>query len=129
MENSMNRAWTAAMVVAIVAAPIGFADFSITQNDAAAVATLRPGMVMPGKTRTFGSGGEFRVCNEGSQPLRMFAANNLTNVSTDSLLAPGQCARAIGTMMSFKNEGPEPVMTYSYGGLGGRPGRGPGHVK
>ena len=125
----MNRAWTAAMVVAIVAAPIGFANFHVSQNDAAAVATLRPGMVGPNKTRTFGSGGEFRVCNEGSEPLRMFASNSLTNVPTDSLLAPGQCAQSIGTMMMFKNEGSIPVMTYSYGGLGGRPGRGPGHVK
>jgi hypothetical protein len=125
----MNRAWTAAMVVAIVAAPIGFANFRVTQNDAAAVATLRPGMLGPNKTRTFGSGGEFRVCNEGSQPLRMFASNSLTNVPTDSLLAPGQCAQETGTMMMFKNEGSEPVMTYAYGGLGGRPGRGPGHVK
>jgi hypothetical protein len=125
----MHRAWIAAIAVAIVAAPIGIDNLHVSKNDALAVATLRPQMVMPGKMRTFGSGSEFRVCNEGSQSLRMFASNNLTNASTDSLLAPGQCARAIGTMMMFKNEGPEPVMTYSYGGLGGRPGRGPGHVK
>jgi hypothetical protein len=125
----MNRAWIAAIAVAMAAAPIGIDNLHVSRNDALAVATLRPQMVMPGKTRSFGSGGEFRVCNEGSQPLRMFASNSLTNVPTNSLLAPGQCARAIGTMMSFKNEGQEPVMTYSYGGLGGRPGRGPGHVK
>ena len=125
----MHRALTAAIAVAIVAAPIGFANFRVTQNDAAAVATLRPGMLGPNKTRTFGSGSEFRVCNEGSQPVRMYASNNLTNVSTESLLVPGQCAQETGTMMIFKNEGSVPVMTYSYGGLGGRPGRGPGQVK
>ena len=32
-------------------------------------------------------------------------------------------------MMMFKNEGPELVMAYAYGDLGGRPGRGPGQVK
>jgi hypothetical protein len=122
----MHRAWIAAIVVAIAAAPIGFGNFHATQNDAAAAATLRPGVLGPSKTRSFGSGGEFRVCNEGSQPLRMFASNSLTNVSTESLLVPGQCAQGIGTMMMFKNEGSQPVMTYSYGGLGGRPGRGPG---
>ena len=125
----MHRAWTAAIAVAIAVAPIGFANIRVARNDAAAAATLRPGMVGPNKTRSFGSGGEFRVCNEGSEPLRMCASNNLTNVATDSLLAPGQCAQSIGTMMSFKNEGSQPVMTYSYGGLGGRPGRGPGQVK
>ena len=125
----MHRALTAAIAVAIVAAPIGLADFRVTQKDAAAAATLRPGMLGPIKTRTFGSGGEFRVCNEGSQPLRMFASNSLTNVATESLLAPGQCAQETGTMMMFRNEGSQPVMTYAYGGLGGRPGRGPGHVK
>jgi hypothetical protein len=58
----MLRTATAALAIVLAISPIGFSAFSITQNDATAGATLRPGMLMPGKTRTFGSGGEFRVC-------------------------------------------------------------------
>ena len=47
----MHRALTAAIAVAIVAAPIGLADFRVTQKDAAAAATLRPGMLGPSKTQ------------------------------------------------------------------------------
>jgi hypothetical protein len=124
----MLRTSTAALAIVLAISPIGFSAFSITQNDATAGATLRPGMLMPGKTRTFGSGGEFRVCNEGSTPVRMFSSNSLTGISTESVVEPSQCAQAIGTMMSFKNENQAPVMIYAYGGLGGRPGRGPGHI-
>ena len=31
-------------------------------------------------------------------------------------------------MMTFENDNKIPVMLYAYGGLGGRPGRGPGHA-
>jgi hypothetical protein len=56
----------------------------------------------------------------------MWSSNCMTNAPTDSLLEPGRCARCIGTMMSFTNESKIPVMLYTYGGMGARPGRGPG---
>ena len=87
---------------------------------------MKLSMLMPGKMKTFASGSEYRVCNEGDAPVRMWGSNNMTNTPTDSLLNPGQCARCVGTMMSLENEGKTPVMLYTYGGLGGRPGRGPG---
>lgn len=124
----MLRTATAALASALAISPIGFSGFPIAQNSATAGAVLRTGMLMPGKTRSFGSGSEFRVCNEGAAPVRMFASNDLTGISTESLVEPGQCAQAIGTMMSFKNESQTPVALYAYGGLGGRPGRGPGHI-
>ena len=124
----MLRTWTAAIVAALAITPVGFAEFHVALKDAAAVATFRSQMLMPGKTRTFGSAGEFRVCNEGSQPVHMMVDNDLTNTPNDSILEPHECTMNIGTMMRFKNDSQEPVMLYAYGGMGGRPGRGPGHV-
>ena len=124
----MLRTWMAAIAAALTIAPIGFAEFHVVQNDAAAVATFRGQMLMPGRMRTFGSAGEFRICNEGSQSILMMVDNDLTNEANESMLEPHECTMNIGTMVRFKNEGHEPVMLYSYGGMGGRPGRGPGHV-
>ena len=122
----MPRSWTAALAVALAIAPIGLSTLQIVPNDAVALATMKLADVMPGKTKTFASGSEYRVCNEGSAPVRMWSSNSIANTSTDSLLEPGRCARCIGTMMSFTNESNVPVMLYTYGGMGGRPGRGPG---
>jgi hypothetical protein len=124
----MLRTATAALAVALVISPIGFSAFPIAQNNATAGATLRTAMLMSGKMRTFSSGSEFRVCNEGAAPVRMFASNSLTGISTESLVEPGRCAQSVGTMMSFKNENRVPVMLYAFGGMGGRPGRGPGQL-
>jgi hypothetical protein len=120
------RNWTAAIAVALAIAPIELSSLQIVPNDALAIATMKSTNLMPGKTKDFLSGSEYRVCNEGSAPVRMWSANSITNTSTDSLLEPGRCARCIGTMMSFTNESEVPVMLYTYGGMGGRPGRGPG---
>jgi hypothetical protein len=117
---------TVALAVAFAIAPIGYTCLQMGQTDAAASPTLRSGLLMPGKLRTFGSAGEFRVCNEGSAPLRMWFANTLTGTSTESLLEPGRCAQSIGMMISFRNESEVPVMLYAFGSLGGRIGRAPG---
>jgi hypothetical protein len=117
---------TAALALALAIAPIGCCGLQIARHDAAAAPTLRSGMLMPGKSRTFSSAGEFRFCNEGSAPLRMWFANTLTGAPTDSLLQPGRCAQGIAMMISFQNEGEVPVMLHGFGGLGGRNGLAPG---
>ena len=124
----MARIPTVLLAAALAIAPIACSTFDITTNDANALATMKSSMLMPGKTKTFASASEYRVCNEGGAYVRMWSRNNLTNAPTNSILWPGQCARVCGTMMSFENEGKTPVMLYAFGGLGGRPGRGPGHV-
>jgi len=123
----MARTPTVLLAAALLIAPIACSTFHITINDANA-STMKSTMLMPGKTKTFPSASEFRVCNEGDAPVRMWSRNNLTNAPTNSVLWPGQCTRCCGTMMSFENEGKTPVMMYAFGGLGGRPGRGPGHT-
>ena len=123
----MARIPTMVLAAVFAIAPITCSTLQITVSDANALATMKTSMVMPGKTKTFASASEYRVCNEGNAPVRMWSRNNLTNVPTDSILWPSQCARVCGTMMSFENEGKTPVMLYAFGGLGGRPGRGPGH--
>ena len=122
----MPRILTVLLATAFTISPISSSTYHIAVNEANALATMKLGMVMPGKTKTFASGSEYRVCNEGDAPVRMWASNNMTNAPTNSMLWPSQCARCVGTMMSFENEGKTPVMLYTYGGLGGRPGRGPG---
>ena len=116
----MLRISTAAIAAALVFAPLGI-------HDASALATFRVMMVMPGKTRSMSSGSEFRVCNEGEAALTMMSSNSLTGATTSSVLWPGSCTRCPGSMMSFENHSNEPVALYAFGGLGGRPGRGPGH--
>ena len=122
----MPRLPTVLLATALAISPIASSTFHLTINEANALATMKLSMLMPGKMKTFASGSEYRVCNEGDAPVRMWASNNMTNTPTDSLLNSGQCARCVGTMMSFENDGKVPVMLYTYGGLGGRPGRGPG---
>ena len=122
----MPRLPTVLLATALAILPIASSTFHIATNEADAFATMKSTMLMPGKTKTFPSASEFRVCNEGDAPVRMWSRNNLTNAPTNSVLWPGQCTRCCGTMMSFENEGKTPVMLYTYGGLGGRPGRGPG---
>jgi hypothetical protein len=126
-EGHMARIKTLLVAAALAVAPIASATFHITINDAKAFATMKSTMLMPGKTKAFPSAGEYRVCNEGGASVRMWSRNNMTNAPTNSMLEPGQCMRCVGTMMSFENEGKVPVMLYAFGGLGGRPGRGPGH--
>ena len=122
----MPRLPTVLLATALAISPIASSTFHLTINEANALATMKLSMLMPGKMKTFASGSEYRVCNEGDAPVRMWASNSITNTPTDSLLNSGQCVRCVGTMMSFENEGKTPVMLYTYGGLGGRPGRGPG---
>jgi hypothetical protein len=122
----MPRLPTVLLATALAILPIASSTFHIATNEADAFATMKSTMLMPGKTKTFPSGGEYRVCNEGDAPVRMWASNSITNTPTDSLLNSGQCVRCVGTMMSFENDGKVPVILYSFGGLGGRPGRGPG---
>jgi hypothetical protein len=107
-----------ATVLAI--SPIASSTIHIATNEANAFANMKPTMLVPRKAKTFPSAGEYRACNEGDAPVRMWASNSITNTLT------GQCVRCVGTMMSFENDGKVPVMLYSFGGLGGRPGRGPG---
>ena len=82
---------------------------------------------MPGKSKTFMSGSEFRVCNEGTAKIHVMAGNSMTG-PRPVLLQPGKCVRIVGSMMTFENENKIPVMLYAFGGMGGRPGRGPGHA-
>lgn len=113
----MLRVSTAALVAAFLIAPPGV-------HDAAALATFRVMTVMPGKTRQLMSGSEYRVCNEGHARILMLTPDADT---AGSSLEPGSCVQCIGTMLRFKNESREPIPLYAYGGMGGRPGRGPGH--
>ena len=122
----MPRLPTVLLATALAISPIASSTFHIGTNEANAFATMKSTLLMPGKTKTFPSGGEYRVCNEGDAPVRMWASNSITNTPTDSLLNSGQCVRCVGTMMSFENDGKVAGMLYSFGGLGGRPGRGPG---
>ena len=122
----MPRLPTVLLATALAISPIASSTFHLTINEANALATMKLSMLMPGKMKTFASGSEYRVCNEGDAPVRMWASNSITNTPTDSLLNSGQCVRCVGTMMSFENDGKVPVILYSFGGLGGRPGRGPG---
>ena len=122
----MPRLPTVLLATALAISPIASSTFHLTINEANALATMKLSMLMPGKMKTFASGSEYRVCNEGDAPVRMWASNSMTNTHTDSLLNSGQCVRCVRTMMSFENDGKVPVMLYTYGGLGGRPGRGPG---
>jgi hypothetical protein len=122
----MLRIPTVLLAASLAISPIASSSFRIAFNEANAFATMKSTLLMPGKTKTFPSAGEYRVCNEGDAPVRMWASNSITDTRTDSLLSSGQCVRCVGTMMSFENDGKVPVMLYSFGGLGGRPGRGPG---
>jgi len=118
----MLRNLTAGAVLGLVlaAAPIGFVNLHIGYGDAKAIPGFRPGNLAPGKSRTFSSSGEFRVCNDGSAPVRMWVDNSLTNAPTDSLLAPGQCIQNMGHIMTFTNESKVAVQLDALGGLGGR---------
>ena len=122
----MPRLPTVLLATALAISPIASSTLRIDTNEANAFATMKSTLLMPGKTKTFPSAGEYRVCNEGDVSVRMWASNSITNTPTDLLLNSGQCVRCVGTMMSFENDGKVPVMLYSFGGLGGRPGRGPG---
>jgi hypothetical protein len=124
----MLRTFGAALAVALAIAPFEFSVSQLTQKDAEAAATFKSALLMSSKTRSFSSGSEYRVCNEGDAPVRMMASNSLTGTSTESPLEPGRCAQAIGTMMSFRNDSNVWVLLSSFGGMGGRPGRGPGHT-
>ena len=118
----MPRIAAAALAALLAISPIGLSAFP------AAGATLKVTNLMPGKSKTFMSGSEFRVCNEGTAEIHVMAGNSMTGIPTKSFLQPGKCARIVGSMMTFENENKIPVMLYAYGGLGGRPGRGPGHA-
>jgi hypothetical protein len=122
----MLRIATAALAALLAVSPIGFSAFPLAQNDAAAGATMKPTKLMPGKSKVFMSGSEFRICNEGTAEIHMMAGNSMTETPTESYLQPGRCIRTVGSMMTFKNDSNVPVMLYAYGGMGGRPGRGPG---
>jgi hypothetical protein len=124
----MLRIATAALAAVLAVSPVEFSAFPLAQNDAAAGATLKPTMLMPGKSKIFMSGSEFRVCNEGAAPIHMMAGNSMTGTPSESFLEPGTCIRTVGSMMTFKNDSQMPVMLYAFGGMGGRPGRGPGHT-
>jgi hypothetical protein len=125
----MLRSFGAALAVTLAIAPFEFSVLQLTQNDAEAAATFKSALLMPAKTRSFSSGSEYRVCIEGDAPVRMMASNPLTGITTESQLEPSRCAQAIGTMMTFRNDSKVPVLLSSFGGMGGRPGRGPGHSK
>jgi len=118
----MPRIAAAALAALLAISPIGLSAFP------AAGATLKVTNLMPGKSKTFMSGSEFRVCNEGTAKIHVMAGNSMTGIPTESFLQPGKCARIVGSMMTFENDNKIPVMLYAYGGLGGRPGRGPGHA-
>jgi hypothetical protein len=122
----MLRIAIAALVAVLAVSPIGFSAFPLASNDAAAGATMKPTKLMPGKSKVFMSGSEFRVCNEGDAEIHVMAGNSITDTPTESYLKPGNCVRIVGSMMTFKNDSQIPVMLYAFGGLGGRPGRGPG---
>ena len=124
----MPRIAAAALAALLAISPIGLSAFPLAQNDAAAGATMKPTKLMPGKSKTFMSGSEFRVCNEGTAQIHVMAGNSMTGIPTESFLEPGKCVRIVGSMMTFENENKIPVMLYAFGGLGGRPGRGPGHA-
>jgi len=124
----MLRIATAALAAVLAVSPIGFSALPLAQNDAAAGATLKLTKLMPGKSKLFMSGSEFRVCNEGEAEIHVMAGNSMTDTPTDSFLEPGKCTRIVGSMMTFKNDSKIPVMLYAFGGMGGRPGRGPGHA-
>ena len=125
----MLRNFRVALAVSLYIAPFAFSVSQFIQNDAEAAATFKSALLMPGKTRSFGSGSECHVRNEGDAPVRMMAANSLTGISTESQLEPDRCAQAIGTMISFRNDSNVSVLLSSFGGMGGRPGRGPGHAQ
>jgi hypothetical protein len=110
----------AALAVALAIAPIGLSTSGPTGKNALAAPAFRPSDLKPGKSRTFTSSGEFRVCNQGTASVRMFVDNNLTGSSTDSLLQPGRCIQQIGSMMRFTNESNVVIPLYAFGGLGGR---------
>ena len=124
----MPRIATAALAALLAVSPIGLFAFPPAQNDAAAGATLKVTNLMPGKSKTFMSGSEFRVCNEGTAKIHVMAGNSMTGTPTESFLQPGKCLRIVGSMMTFENDNKIPVMLYAFVGLGGRPGRGPGHA-
>ena len=112
----MLRIPTVLLVTALAISPIASSTLHIATNEANAGATMKSTMLMPGKTKTFPSASEYRVCNEGDAPVRMLSRNNMTNAPTNSMLYSGQCTRCVGTMMSFENEGTVPVMLYAFGG-------------
>src|SRR5262249_25050591 len=94
-----------ALAVTMAVAPLGLSQYTVSQKNASASPTFRPNILNAGKTRSFTSSGEFRVCNEGATPVRMWVSNSLTNAPTDSLLEPGRCAMQIGSIMTFTNDG------------------------
>jgi hypothetical protein len=52
----MLRIFGAALAVTLAIAPLEFSVSQLTQNDAEAAATFKSALLMPGKTRSFGSG-------------------------------------------------------------------------
>ena len=115
------------LAVALAVAPVGLSTYGLVEKNASAVATYRPGAMKPGSTRPYTAGGEMRVCNDGPVPVRLYITNSL-GATTDSLLEPGRCNQNWGHMMYVVNESGVPAGLWAYGGLGGRPGRGPGHT-
>ena len=124
----MARIAAAALAALLAISPIGVSALRLVENDAAAGAMMKPTKLMPGKSKIFMSGSEYRICNAGAARIHMMAGNSMTGIPSHSFLEPGECVRTVGSMMTFQNEGRTPVMLYAFGGLGGRPGRGPGHA-
>ena len=86
----MPRIATAALAALLAVSPIGLFAFPPAQNDAAAGATLKVTNLMPGKSKTFMSGSEFRVCNEGTAKIHVMAGNSMTGTPTEFLSAARQ---------------------------------------
>ena len=114
------------LAVALAVAPVGLSTYGLVEKNASAVATYRPGAMRPGSTRPYTAGGEMRVCNDGPVPVRLYTTNSLTDTPNMSMLEPGRCNQNWGHMMYVVNDNGVPAGVWAYGGLGGRPGRGPG---
>ena len=116
------------LAVALSVVPVGLSTYGLVVKNVSAVATYRPGAMKTGSTRAYTAGGEMRVCNDGPVPVRLYTANSLTNVPTDSLLEAGRCNQNWGHMMYVVNESGVPAGVWAYSGLGRRLGRGPSHT-
>ena len=113
----MRRYLTAGLAFTLAIAQIGISVFEITPKNAVAGVTPGTTMLMPGEARTFGSGNEIEVCNEGEASVHMFASNSRTGISTEALLEPGRCAHNGPIAVIFKNDRQVPVLLHVFGGM------------
>jgi hypothetical protein len=68
-EEHMPRLPTVLLATGLAISPIATSTFHIATNGANAFATMKSTLLMPGKTKTFPSAGEYGVCNEGDAPV------------------------------------------------------------